>query len=246
MLPGVPSVDNGSTPAAGGFLDLATAGVAPTFIGDEDILQFTSSPFQFNGETWTSFGIVSNGYLVVGDSSVFDIVRDPPTGLSPARPNNIIAPLWTDLEGTDAPGVRVAVFSAGPANARSSWIVVQWNVEVQGSEQAEVFQVWFGLSNDATPAQDVSFSYGTGSPTNPGQAFLVGAENKFGEGDMVATLPTQPQRVTSTGVTPGGTVSYTVDVTGNQPGGGQVRTELTASRMAGTAIARSNISVVAR
>jgi hypothetical protein len=248
MSPGVPSVENGTTPVAGGgFLDLATLGVAPLVMGDEDIRGFTSSPFRYNGQTWTSFAVTSNGYVVVGGSSVLDnVCCELPDGPDPARPNNMIAPLWTDLEGTDAPGIRVTALSGGPANARSTWIVIQWNLEVFDSEQAEVFQVWLGLSNDATPAQDISFAYATGSPTDPQQDFLVGAENIFGEGEMDDVLPTQPQRVTSTDLTAGDTVSYTVAVTGNQPGGGEVRTEMTASRMAGTAIARSPIAVVAR
>ncbi len=112
----------------------------------------------------------------------------------------MLAPFWTDLEGTGAPGVRVATFSAGPVTARSTWIVVAVERRTcSGSDHdREVFQIWIGLSNDATPAQDVSFAYGPGSPAEPnGQAFLVGAENKFGEGDMAASLPSQPQRVTS-------------------------------------------------
>ncbi len=63
---------------------------------------------------------------------------------------------------------------------------------------------------------------------------------------MVAVLPTGPQRVTSTDTVPGDTAGYTLDVTGNRPGGGRVTTEMTASLVPGTTIVRTNITVVPR
>ncbi len=203
-----------------------------------------SPPFQYNGQTWNTFGVISDGYLVAGDISSEDIEFDPPDGTSPARPNNMIAPLWSDLDGTDAAGIRVAIFSDSPNPAtRNRWIVVQYNVEVVGTEQAEVFQIWIGLSNDASPAQDITWAYGPGSPTDPGLDFLVGAENLLGQGEMTAVLPTSPQVVTSTDFVPGDTAGYTVDVTGNSSGEGQVTTEMTASLVPGVTVVRSTITV---
>jgi hypothetical protein len=237
--PGVPSFANGATPV-GGFLDLAAAGVPAEPIGDEEILQFDSPPFTYNGQTWNTFGVTSDGYVVAGETSSEDLeCCTIPDGASPARPNNMIAPLWTDLEGTDAPGIRVATFT----RSGTRWVIIQSNLEVFGTEQAEVFQIWIGFSNDGTPAQDISFAYGTGSPTDPGMDFLVGAENLLGQGEMAAVLPTAPQVVTSTDFVPGDTAGYTVDVTGNKPGEGRVTTEMTATLVPGVTVVRSTIKI---
>lgn len=238
--PGVPSVDDGTTPA-GGYLGLEAFGFAPIPIGDEEIIQFNTPPFLYNGETFNTFGVDSNGYLVAGPTSSEDneccVIPDGP---DPARPNNMLAPLWTDLEGTDAPGIRAGVLTDGV----DSWIVVQWNVEVFGTEQAQVFQIWIGTSNDTNPGQDISWAYGPGSPTDPGLDFLVGAENVVGDGDMVAVLPAGPQVVTSTDPVPGDVATYTLDVTGTRHGEADVVTEMTASLVPGVTVVRSTINVL--
>ena len=61
--------------------------------------------FVYNGETYTSVGVDSNGYLIAGggtaeDNNCCNLPRDP----EPARPNNVLAPFWTDLDGTGRPG----------------------------------------------------------------------------------------------------------------------------------------------
>jgi Subtilase family/Fibronectin type-III domain len=242
--PGVPSHADGDTPA-GGYLGLEEFGVPPTPIGDEEIIQLNTPPFDYNGQAWTTLGVDSNGYLIAGETSAAEDNEccNLPDGPDPARPNNMIAPLWTDLDGSDATGVRFTVLTDGV----DDWIVVQWNVEVFGTEQAENFQIWLGLNNDTNPDQDISWAYAPGSPTAPtGLDFLVGVENLLGEGEMAAVLPTGPQVVTSTDFVPGDTTGYTLDVTGNRPGGGRVTTEMTASLVPGTTIVRTNITVVPR
>jgi hypothetical protein len=243
--PGVPSTANGETPV-GGYLDLGLPpfNVAPIPIGDEEIVQFNSDPFQFNGQTWTTFGVDSNGYLVAGETSSEDNeCCTLPDGPDPARPNNMIAPLWTDLNGTGRPGLRVA----GLTDGVDDWIVVQWNVNTFGTTQQQNFQIWIGLStNSDPPSQDISFAYAPGSPGNPGIDFLVGAENVLGQGEMAAVLPTAPQVVSSTDAVPGDTAGYTLDVTGNRIGGAEVTTEMTASGMPGTTIVTTDLTIVRR
>ena len=241
--PGVPSVADGATPA-GGFLGLELFGVAPQAIGDEEIIQINTPPFDYNGQTWTTLGVDSNGYLIAGETNPAEDNEccNLPDGPDPARPNNMIAPLWTDLDGTGAQGIRATVLTDGV----DDWIVVQWNVHVFGAATPEVFQIWLGLNNDTNPDQDISWAYAPGSPVNPGLDFLVGAENLLGQGEMAAVLPTAPQVVTSTDAVPGDVAGYTLDVRGNQPGGGQVTTEMTASLVPGTTIVRTNIAVLPR
>jgi hypothetical protein len=242
--PGVPSIANGETPNDG-YLPLELFDVGAIPIGDEEIVQFDVPAFEFNGQTWTTFGVDSNGYLVAGETSSEDNeCCTLPDGPDPARPNNMIAPLWTDLDGTGQPGLRVAVLSGGD----DRWLVVQWNVKTFGRVpvQPQNFQIWLGLTTNTPSGQDISFAYAPGSPANPGIDFLVGAENVLGQGEMAAVLPTAPQVVSSTDAVPGDTAGYTLDVTGNRIGGAEVTTEMTASGMPGTTIVTTDLTIVRR
>ena len=56
----------GDSPA-GGYLPLSAFGITPIAGTDDDtVTNFTVPPFTFAGETWTSLGVSSNGYLIVG------------------------------------------------------------------------------------------------------------------------------------------------------------------------------------
>ena len=74
-----------------------------------------------------------------------------PTGPIPARPNNVLAPFWTDLDGTGAPGILANVLTDGV----DTWIVIEWQVNVFGTNDNRVFQAWIGISGP----QDIAFSY---------------------------------------------------------------------------------------
>ncbi|WP_252274459.1 S8 family serine peptidase [Nocardioides sp. LMS-CY] len=233
---GVPSVAPASDSPGGGFLDLAGFGIAPISVGDEDVLNFTTPSFMFNGKAASSIGIDTNGYLVVGGATSEDNeCCTLPSGASSARPNNVLAPFWSDLNGTGAPGVRVGTLTDGV----SQWIVVQWDVNVFGTTDTRHFQVWIGTQ----PTQDITYEYSAPQTDPGGQPFLVGAENEAGEGDMSATLPTGTLRVTSTDPTPGDTFTYTVTAKGVKKGSGVVHTELTAPKVPGVTTLDSDVSV---
>lgn len=236
---GVPSVGPGSSPA-GGYLPLSLFGIAPTPLGDESIVNFNVPAFKYNGETWSRVGIDSNGYLVVGGATSADNnCCDLPSGPSPARPNNVLAPFWTDMDGNGAPGLFVGSLTDGT----NSWLVVEWQVNVWGTSDLRKFQVWIGL--DAV--QDISYTYSAPQADPHGQLFLVGAENANGEGDMQAVLPDGSDKVvTSTDPTPGGSVTYTVFLQGLWPGEGIVRTEMTANGVPGVTIVESAIRITRR
>lgn len=154
--PGVPAVDPGEL---FGYIPLPeTFGATPIPIGDEEIIQFDSPPFDYNGQTWTTFGVDSNGYIVAGPTSSEDNnCCNIPGGPDPARPNNMLAPLWSDLEGTDAEGIFALILT--DTGTGDSWIVVEYRVEVFGTEIPEVLQVWIGLNNDTNPEQDITYAY---------------------------------------------------------------------------------------
>jgi hypothetical protein len=233
---GIPSVDPGASPA--GFIPLQAFGIVPIPVGDEEIVNFDTPPFVYGGQTYTAFGVDSNGYTVVGEATAQDNnCCNLPSQADPARPNNVLAPFWTDLDGTGAPGIRVATLSDGV----NTWIVVEHEVNVFGTTSVRHFQTWIGIDG----AEDISFAYDPlNLPADPnGQSFLVGAENANGQGDMEAVLPTEDLRVTSSDPTPGGSYSYDLTLRGSQTGTGVLTTEMTGDLLPGVTIAKTPVEV---
>jgi hypothetical protein len=234
--PSVPSVAPGTTPA--GFLPLSLFGIAPVAMGDEDMVNFNVPAFSYGGEAYSSIGVDSNGYLVVGGGTAEDNnCCNLPAGPDAAPPNNVLAPFWSDLDGTLTAGIYVGTLTDGV----NTWIVVEWATRVWGTTDIVPMQVW--LRTGAT--QGISFSYDPADlPTDPaGQDFLVGAENKIGQGDMGAVLPTADLVVTSSPSTPGQSATYSLVVRGQSTGTGHVITSMQADGVLGTTIVESKIRV---
>ncbi len=235
--PGIPAIGPGSL---AGFIPLDLFGTPATPIGDEEVINFNVPSFVYAGRSWNRIGVDSNGYLIVGGGTSEDNnCCNLPSGPSPARPNNVLAPFWTDLDGTGAPGIYATVLTDGV----SSWIVIEHRINVFGTTSQRNFQVWIGING----AEDVTYAYDpTALPAAPvGQAFLVGAENPLGEGQFlpVGTVPTQDLRVTSSPGSPAGSLTYTVGVVGAANGTGVVETDMTAPTILGTTIVRSQVGV---
>ncbi len=227
-------MEAGTTPAPG-FLDLAAFGIGLTAIGDEDILNYDlARSFVYNGKSWARIGVDSNGYIVVGGGSSQDNqCCTIPSGPDASRPNNMIAPLWTDLNG-DGGGIRVATLSGGG----QAWLVVQYEVFDYGTTNLRKFQVWFGNNG----VQDVSWAFASDQTPPVDQPYLVGAENEVGQGQMDTTLRTETTIVSSDPI-PGGSASYSLFVQGVRQGTGVVKTEMTAPGVPGVTIERSTITV---
>ncbi len=148
--PSVPSVAPGTSP--GGFLPLAGFGVTPDAIGDEDILNYTVPTFVYGGVEYGSIGVDSNGYIVAGGGVAEDNnCCNLPSGPDPARPNNMFAPFWTDLDGTGAQGIFAATLTDGV----NTWIVVEYQVNVFGTTSNRHFQVWIGVDG----VEDITYAY---------------------------------------------------------------------------------------
>jgi len=237
--PPTPNVAPGSSPA-GGYLDLGAFGIALRPIGDEQIVNFNVPGFQYDGQTYTRVGIVSDGYIVVGGGDNNDIASLPTQIPNPARPNNLLAPFWNDLDGgagaIAGQGFRIGILGDGTNN----WIVVQFQEHPFGESPSnlETFQVWIGING----TQDISYTYG--SITDPGTPFEVGAENADGTaGNSVSGLPSADLVVTSTPGAPGGSVAFSAPFRGTLAGPGTVETDMTSSITRDTSVSRSNVTV---
>jgi hypothetical protein len=235
-LPGTPSIAPGASPA--GYLSLALFGVAPDAVGDEDIINYDVPGFVYAGRTYTSIGVDSNGYLVAGGGTAEDNECCQPVIPSPARPNNVLAPFWTDLDGTNDEGIRVATLN----DDTNTWIVVEWQVDVFGTNSNRHFQVWLGVNG----TEDISYAYDPAAlPAAPGtQPLVVGAENLNGSGgDTITGLPTGDLRVTSSDPVPGDSVTYVVHVRGQSAGNGTVTTTMDSPHVPGTTVVTARVVV---
>ncbi|HET8752093.1 MAG TPA: S8 family serine peptidase [Gaiellaceae bacterium] len=240
--PPTPNTAPGESPF--GYFDLANfASGALRQIGDEQIVNFNVPSFVYDGQTYSRIGIDSNGYLIVGGGSGSDNQSTPPNIPNPARPNNVLAPFWTDLDGGNGAipgqGYRIAVLGDGTHN----WIVVQWDEHPFNANPStfETFQVWIGING----TQDISYTYDATRPlSDPLAPLQVGAENADGSaGNNVPGIPSADLVVTSSAAVPGGSVAFTAPFRGTLAGPGTVETDMTSNLTRDTSVSRANVTV---
>ncbi|MFI6502060.1 S8 family serine peptidase [Nonomuraea typhae] len=236
--PDRPGIAPGASPA--GYLPLDLFGVTPVPIGDEQALNFTVPPYVFAGKSYNRIGVTSNGYAVVGGTAGSEDITFQPQNLpDPARPNNVLASYWTDLDGTGAPGVYAATLTDGVA----TWLVLEWRVNLFGTTSQKVFQQWIGVNG----TEDISFTYDPANlPGSPPAGFglTVGAENDEGTaGGQITGPPTTDLRVTSTPGAPGGSLTYSLRVRGVANGVGSVTTATSTPRVRGITVEVDKITV---
>ncbi|GII92421.1 S8 family serine peptidase [Sinosporangium siamense] len=216
--PDTPNVAPGSGPA--GYIPLDAFGFTPVPLGDEQAVNLGVPAFVYSGQTYTRIGVVSNGYSVPGGADPDQISPAPQAVPDPALPNNVLASYWTDLDGTDAPGVLYGILTDGV----SDWLVLEWRLKVAGGGALKVFQQWIGLNG----SEDISYAYDPGNlPGDPGGGLglTVGAENSTGTGGTrISGPPTTDLRVTSTPGAPGETLTYSFKAKGVARGEGTVTT----------------------
>ncbi|MFV9504729.1 MAG: hypothetical protein AB4911_09210 [Oscillochloridaceae bacterium umkhey_bin13] len=204
-------------------------------MSDESISNFNVPAFVFAGEVYTRIGIVSNGYAVVGGGTGADVDFINQILPDPARPNNVLAPFWTDLDPGRGGALRVGILSSGP----NRWLILDWqNVREWSSTRTASFQIWIGLNG----VEDISYTYGPRTSNGDGGFLTVGVENVFGNqgqsyyADGVGILPmTGDQlRVTSVPGTPGETRTIGFQARGFQFGPYTMYANLTSSLIDGT------------
>jgi hypothetical protein len=240
-----------SPPAPAPYLPLRAFGIAPIAgMGDDTVVNFNVPQFQFGREVYARLGVGSNGVVLVGGSvGTADATPVPQTFPNVARPNNVLAPYWTDLNpaATVAPGgVRIGTLTDGV----NTWIVVDWEaVKLFSSSATRSFQVW--IRTGAT--EDITYGYGGNmGPGDPPVGLNTGAENRDGTSGRnlfnppaVGSFPASSStlRVLTTGPTPGGSVTITYDAFGRNAGVHDVLASYTSSVVQGVTTDRETITV---
>ena len=224
--PQVVSITNitGSGPA-GGYLPLSLFGVSPIAgVGDDTLTNFNVPTFFYGGEPYTRIGVVSNGYVVIGGGTASDIVFVPQTFPNTARPNNVVAPFWTDTNPPAGGAIRIATLT----DASNTWLVVDYAaVKNFSNATTHTGELWFQLDGGAAgtgpSSEQVTISYGVANAAagDPGSGINWGAENRVGtSGVNLAPSPADNTEfaVNTTGPTAGGTQSITYDASAKKAG----------------------------
>ncbi len=205
-----------------GYLSLPGLGLTPEDpFTDETIADYVGvPPFVYGGEVYDELAIDSNGYVVVGGGAIEDNECCFPAMPDPTRPNNVLAPFWTDLNPEDGGDIYFGEVDFGFGY---TYLVIEWNqVPVFGSCDTtckpRTFQLWMG---EVTVGEDISFEYcvnpnsdplsdanpfgcddTTSESVGPGAAYIdstagggliVGAENRDGSSAAtIGPLDTEP------------------------------------------------------
>ena len=158
--PGV-AIAPGTSPA-GGYLPLSLFSVAPIGgVGDETIVNFNVPPFTYAGTTYTSIGVVSDGYVVVGGGTAADVEFINQNFPDPSPPNNVLAPFWTDLNPSSGGALRITTLTDGA----DTWIVVDYDAVREFSRTGETASK-SGSASTATRIQART----SATPTAPSRA----------------------------------------------------------------------------
>jgi hypothetical protein len=239
LPPTVDSITNitGGGPA-GGYLPLSAFGVpAQPGFTDDNILNFNVPTFFYGGESYTRIGVVSNGYVVIGGGTASDVNFAPQTFPNAARPNNVVAPFWNDLNPPAGGFIRIATLTDGT----STWLVVDYaGVKNFSNAFTHTGELWFRLGSVASSEQ-TTISYGAANSANgdPGSGINWGAENRDGTSGKNIPSPGPANNteyaVQTSPPTPGGTTTFTYDATANLPGTYDSTASMTSDQTPGIA-----------
>ena len=204
---------------AGGYLPLSEFGIAPIAgTGDETISNVSVPTFSFGGEPYSTIGVVSNGYVVVGGGDSSDVNYLPQTFPDSAAPNNVVAPFWTDLNTAFGGAIYAGTLDDGLGD---SWIVIDYeNVADYDGGGSQTFEIWFQTGGPST--EGITISYGPGNAAGASTGANWGAENR--DGSSGVNLPSQPLDGSE----------YSVNLTPPAAGGQQTITYDASSRWPGT------------
>jgi hypothetical protein len=261
LSPAIPPQVTGVTPGTGpndGYLPLSAFGSSiDVGAGDDTITNFNVPTFYYGGEPYSQIGVVSNGYLVVGGGNSGDLVFTPQHFPNAARPNNVLAMVWSDLDPTHAPttgGTPGKVLINVLTDGSRDWIIVDWeNVKNFGNNTTHTFEAWLqvdgGGAGTGPSSEDITYTYSStaNAATGDGDSGVNwGAENRDGSsGANIATAPanTTEYKVHTTPPAAGGTVSIPFDVISKKPGTYHSDASMTSSTTPGTTVAPVTLTV---
>lgn len=230
------------TSPGGGYVPLSAFGIAADPLGDEEIVNYDVPAFLYGSESYTRIGVVSNGYIVVGGGTAADVLFSPNGIPDPDLPNNVLAPLWTDLNPEDVTGdngVRVGILTDGV----DSWLVVDYEGVPTWSGNADnSFQTWIQLGG----TEGVWFNYGAPAVADSGADGLTGAENRDGtSGATLASLPANGDEIEVTTAPPsaGGTVTFDYTLRGLAKGSWTTWAQLRSDVLRTTPMETTKITV---
>lgn len=220
-----------------GYLSLGNFGIPPIAgMGDETIVSFDVPAFTYNGQTWSRLGVVSNGYVVIGGGTDADVDFVNQGLPDPLRPNNVLAPFWSDLDVASGGAVRIGSLSGGG----NTWIVVDWQAVPNVSDTGvNSFQVWIRTGT----VEDITFAYGP-ITAGAGGFLTVGAESADGvagasyyfNGNGILPVEGTQLRVSTGPGAPGETVTISFTAKAMRTGEWRNCAELQSSALSGTAI----------
>jgi minor extracellular serine protease Vpr len=167
-----------SVPILSSFFSLPTVfGTQPLPCGtgecDEVALTLTGLEFMYNGTLYDRLTVSTNGFVVPGElGSIIDNADENTMLPNPDSPNNMIAPLWTDLDlgqGSTGGGNWYAQFVT---LSGIPFLVIEWkNVELYGDPTSVyTFQVWIAEG----PEEFIFFTY---NQIIGDTDFTIGVEN---------------------------------------------------------------------
>jgi subtilisin family serine protease len=238
IAPPIEAITPGGSPA-GMYLPLVGFGVAPIAMGDETLINLNVGEFLFGTEVYDRIAVTSNGYAVVGggDSSDLDFV--PQVFPDPNRPNNVLAPFWTDLNPAIGGAFRAAFLTDGV----DEWLVLDWDgVPTFGAPaETQQFQIWI-----QTTAESITYAYGAINGSGSPDGLTVGAENRDGSsGVNLGAVPASGSDYTITAGAPtaGGAVTITYDAVGKKRGSYVISARLKTDITPGITTERVNLQV---
>ncbi|HYI22560.1 MAG TPA: S8 family serine peptidase [Candidatus Limnocylindrales bacterium] len=252
--PSLPPAVNGLDAIATGWDDLDQyIAPEPALWGDEDLVEYGLGALAvyYGDVVYDTVGVTSNGYLVFSNSGyeAADIDFIPQDMPNPVRPNNVLAPYWTDLNFDDGGDFYLAYDGC--------YLVFQWDaVPIWGSGGADTrsFQVWM-MTADCSDffgvpgGDDIYFDYdfadmGPGAGDDDGviedDGLVVGAEDALGSTGADLGVDVEPAAATGyyidTGESlAGGSMTITYDALGKKVGTWPVRATMTSDITQGTA-----------
>jgi len=171
----------------GGFFDIDAFGVAPIACSstcDEFFADFNTPAFRYNGSTHTSVRISTNGYLLPS-SDFLDFSFTPQQMPDATPPNNVIAPLWADmdLDGSDAADSGAGTFTAATFNLTSGGqvFIAQWTGVEIFNEPGVTYTFQVQIFDEASGVPGIWFVYDNiPSVTSNISVGLEGVDGRFG------------------------------------------------------------------